>query len=410
MPIYQHFAEDPDSVQWVSLGREWTAVDLHARVQEHGIRLLDHWDANSSVAWMAGLTDQFVRQIAASRRSRPEIPRSEAERLVQLGQQDGRVVLTHGLPGAGKSVVLAQAVTALRERGIPVLAIRADHLEHDGLGDDPIGRFRSLLGERGGCLVVDQLDQAAAADSPLVLTIQRRVQPAVRSGITVLVGCRSVDARQETALHQVLFHLGPPPHEVAVGDYEEQVVADMLKPLGIPIDDLGPDLLALVRNPLALSLLLDLVERSGTWRVGNSTVDLVDQWCRQLARDYGESFLPLLDEIAQRMEADRVASVDRHLLDDRFAPLVDRLLQDGLLIDEGAGRVRLFHQIISDMRTALRWSRVDAAEDLLRLLGPRRDQGLRHARRARMTVQRLANRGNTGAAILRQVVWHPEVV
>jgi len=392
-----------------TLSREWTSIDLHEILRSHEISLTHSWEARSTVVWLERLNGEFLRQAKASLRGRREIPRREAEQLRQLQGLHGEIVLVHGQSGAGKSAVVAQALRLMRNDGVRLLPLRADLVSEPIVGDDPIARFRSQLGERGGWLILDQLDQAATVRAVCLQTIARMVQAATSSGISVIVGCRSVDAHQDTNLHQILYDVGSKPREILVGDYDEQVVVDLLRPLGIPVDDLGRDLLRLVRNPLAMSLFLDVVEAKGTRPVSGSIVDIVEAWCRAFTQTYGTNFVPLLDEIAERMEADRVLAVDRHFIAPAFSGLVDRLVHEGILIKDSSDRVRTFHQVIPDTWLALQWSKSSNLEDLLEHLGPRRSQGLRHARRARLIVQHLANRGATGAAILDGLVWHPDI-
>lgn len=394
-----------------TLGRTWTAADLQEALSDGRFEFRPEWRAASTLAWLDERTVEFLRDIDASRRGRPEIARSEAEQVSQAIDQRGRIVLAHGGPGTGKSSVLAQAVRMMREGGVRVLALRADAALDPavGEGEDAIDRFRSLLGERSGCFVVDQLDQAAATGSPCVQVVTRMVRAAIRCGITVVVGCRSVDAQHETSLHQILHPENHEPTRILVGDFDEDVVAEALRPRGIPLNDLGRDLLRLLRHPLSLHLFLDVVERDGAWRGQTSHFDIFDAWCTAQTNAYGPNFVPLLDAIAERMEEDGVTAVGRHRLESKFTALVQRLIDDAILVKDGDDRVRIFHQVISDTRLAVQWSNVSSPDELLQRFGSRQEQGLRHARRARLIVPLVARRGRTGVTILNGLVWKDDI-
>lgn len=391
-----------------SLGREWTQADLFDELRRRDFDIDPASRIARSANWMEQRADEFLAGIEHARRCLREVPRAEAERLRQLVAKHTPIVLVHGRQGSGKSNVLAQAVRALRDEGVRVLAMRADDIYDPSdpeIGKDPIGTFRRLLGDRNGCVVIDQLDQAAATSTVTVRSILRMVRSALREGITVVVGCRSVDANQETGIHQVLYCAGTQPTEVAIGDFDESVVAAILAERGIPLGDLAAEMIAILRVPLWLKLFLDVFDASGSRPGQPSAILLLIEWCRTLAKIYGESFEPLLDEIARWMEEDRVSAVGRSRLQGKYSELVDRLRADSILIDVGGDKVRPFHQSISDTRLAIQWGNLSSTGEFLARLGPRRAQGLRDARRARLVVPLLAERGQNGSAILDGLAW-----
>jgi hypothetical protein len=104
------------------------------------------------------------------------MPREEATSAIDIltgGPAPNRGVLLTGSAGMGKSEVLRQIVTGLRERGIPVLAFRLDRLDPVSLGGaigtqlglpgSPVGVLAAVAQGRDCVLVIDQLDAVSRA-------------------------------------------------------------------------------------------------------------------------------------------------------------------------------------------------------------------------------------------------------
>jgi hypothetical protein len=398
-----------------SLGRAWTAPALTHAVQEaHGGPTLS-WNGSSSnsAAWLDTRVREFLDRITASRRRRPQYPRQEATAVLETCQSDTHqgVILVHGAAGSGKSEVIAQVVEGLHARGMAVLPLRADAPGDPAVGEDPIQRFCGLLGDGHGYVVVDQLDQVASAAQSLgIKTLERWVRSAVQSGLTVIVGCRSVDALQDTQLHQVLYHMGKSPHMVGIEPLPERTIMDQLAAVGVPLDDLGPELRRLVGNPMVLGLVIDLVQKRGAWRGASSVYAVVDAWCLEIAREFGASAIETLDAITAAMERDGLIAVDVTQLTPAQRLTSNQLIDAGILIREGNGnRIRIFHQTIADARLAWAWGQVRTGQELLEKLGEKSMQGFREARRLRLCIPRFADRDAVGIAIIQAIAFNLQV-
>ncbi len=398
-----------------SLGKSWTAPELTQVIQELPGGPTLNWNnvPLHTAAWLDERLREFLKRIKESRRKRPQYARHEATTVLEACQNDNHkgVILVHGSAGSGKSEVIAQVVEGLHARGMFVLPLRADAPGDSAVGNDPTQRLRGLLGDGQGFVVIDQLDQiASAAQGHGIKILERWVRSAVQSGLTVIVGCRSVDALQETQLHQVLNHVGNSPRLVPIESLPERTIMDQLASVGVPLDDLGPDLRRLVGNPMILGLVIDLVQKRGAWRGASSTYEVVDAWCQEIMKEYGADAVKTLDAVTEAMERDGLIAIDIMQLPPALRAMSQQLIEAGILIREGnGGRIRIFHQTIADARLAYAWSQASTGSELLVKLGEKTTQGFREARRLRLCIPRFAERGDKGIAIIQTIAVHTQV-
>lgn len=386
-----------------SLAKAWTSARLRASLGLN-IQWLSPADRSMESDWLAEQNANFLGKITALQ-GRNVYERQEVDQVVSVFQSDDLpgVVLVHGAAGSGKSHVLAQVSTRLAELGIACLGIRADAWRDHG--DDLIARFRAKIGDGRGCIIIDQLDQVAATPAQSQAGIKRIeawIRAAVFSGLVVVVGCRSVDAIHDTQIHRVLENLSRKTIRIEVGDLPEGIVVEQLARIQTPLSELPIELARLARNPMMLALVVDILRRKGPWLGASSTHELVDRWCEEVASSYGEDSIALIDLIVGRMETDGVIAVDPIALPPNFRSTVKRLVDAGILIREGE-RIRLFHQVIADTRSAVRLGISASASEVISRLGTRERQSFIESRRLRLAVPRLVQRDEVGAKILRDL-------
>ncbi|MFM2090162.1 MAG: hypothetical protein RLZZ127_651 [Planctomycetota bacterium] len=391
-----------------SLDQEWTAPRLLDVI--NATTVIIHQGPRSreaTAAWIAERNAEFRRQAGISPWRMAPIPRPDLVAAVcdaVTADVGSRIILVHAGWGMGKSWLLANVLDALHERGVVALAVRADSADDPvhTAGGSPADRLARLAGDGVGCLIIDQVDQVASTNDQRSRLVQRWVLDAVRRGMRVVLGCRTVDALQDSRLHMVLHAAAREPVMIRIEPLEPAAVQEVLAAAGIPIADLGPDLRRLVGIPLMLGMVADLVARHGGWRAATTPWEVFKAWLGRLHQDQ----IHVLDALVERMERDGTSALDPGYLE---APaVVEGLIQDGILVRTGS-QVRIVHQMIADGLLIRRWSDVPDADALLRHLGPRSRQGLAQARRFRLCLPILAGRGRGGADIIRDILFHPEV-
>jgi hypothetical protein len=391
-----------------SLNREWTAprlldfINATTVIIHQGLR-----SRETTAAWITERNAEFRRQVGISPWRMAPIPRPDLIAAVcdaVTAEGGSRIILVHAGWGMGKSWILANALDALHERGVIALAVRAEAADDPvhTAGGSPPDRLARLAGEGVGCLIIDQVDQVASTNDQRSHVVQRWVLDAVRRGMRVVLGCRTVDALQDSRLHMVLHAAAREPVMIRVETLEPAAVQEVLAAAGIPIADLGPDLRRLVGIPLMLGMVVDLVARHGGWRAASTPWEVFKAWLGRLHQDQ----IHVLDALVERMERDGTSALDPGYLGAPTA--VEGLIQDGILVRTVA-QVRIVHQVIADGLLIRRWADVPDAAALLRHLGPRTRQGLALARRFRLCLPILAGRGRGGADIIREILFHPDI-
>ena len=156
-----------------------TGDELVDQLAERGYGLRRLASPGSAGVAVRAATNQFLDGARARLIQQRLVPREAAKTLLaRLGEAATDCVLT-GRAGSGKTACIVEAVTALRKRGVPVLAFRLD-------------RFLSVstTAELGRCLELEEspvlvLAAAAAAGSPAVLIVEsiRRCKHSVRSDL-----------------------------------------------------------------------------------------------------------------------------------------------------------------------------------------------------------------------------------
>ena len=153
------------------------------------------------------LTETYLAPLRAVRLEPPIDRVQVGETLALLRDADPDGVLLTGSAGSGKSDLLVETITALRQDGWAVLCLRADRLEPTptagGIGDQlglpgsPVGVLAAVGGPRPSLLVIDQLDAVSLASGRVTglwealyaLICQAPATPRMR----VLIACRQFD-------------------------------------------------------------------------------------------------------------------------------------------------------------------------------------------------------------------------
>lgn len=328
------------------------------------------------------LVDRYLAGIEASRPRRlRHVERPEVEQVLAALTAEGprRPVAVVGPAGSGKSTVVADVVTRLRQTGAVVAALRLDLFPDpaptaDALGAQPAAALggspaRVLQRAAAGAsavLVVDQLDALSAASGRAELTLegvrQTLLQAGVVENVRILVACREHDLEHDWRLRQLLA-VGTDPEasageratlRVPVGELDDRQINELLSELGVGLADLQPRLRSLLRNAFNLSLLARLVEDS---EVRTGTIDLAvlrtrldllravdEHFARRLRSGLGiTDFGALVQGLAREMSEKGALSLPAPTLLSTQTPVRNALLAEGVLVADG-GRIRFFHQ------------------------------------------------------------------
>lgn len=197
---------------------------------------------------------------------RPELPQI----IGRIRSRQSSVTLLLGLPGSGKSALLARLteqlatsheVVAIKADDLPNTVTKPEELDAElGLpvGTDAITSIRRLAQDRPVVVLIDQLDALAqlVVESPLRLRVLIRLieQLADQSRIQIVASCRSFERTHDPMLRRIKAD----ELELELPAWTD--VAAMLIDAGIDGSAWNPELQESLRNPQALNLFVSLHE------------------------------------------------------------------------------------------------------------------------------------------------------
>lgn len=317
------------------------------------------WPAERGVQGYSGL-EVWPRKIGGVWVERPEAKQLWKE----VTQPDTRLVVMLGAPGSGKSALLADLATKLRERGAPVVTLKADQVpvavrtEADlcawmGVPGRSLASALERLAEDAATttLLVDQLDALASLvdlnTGRLHLILEVLARACSTPGVRVVASMRELESRYDPSLRRLRSGSGQlsRPSEITVGSLPEQGVRELwAKTTGGALDDVPSHL----RRPHILKLAVKLGQPL------TSATAVTETYWRQQVMNAPASARKALFELEQEMERGEVFWVPvptaESALDHWFGP-------DGLLVTTGESppRVGFSHQVLFEEARAERW-------------------------------------------------------
>ena len=304
----------------------------------------------------------------------PEIPRSDEASAITTALQSlsQARVLVAGAAGAGKSAVLHQAVTQLKDEW-PILAIRLDRIEsfsstHElgvsrlGLPGSPVSSLAAAANGRDCLLVIDQLDAVSRAsgrmpgsfDAVADLVRETRAFPNMR----VLLACRQFDLDNDDRLRGLVTD-DESTTQIAIPPLTDTQVAAAISAMQLNPTDLSAKQLELLRIPLHLVLLAAIADQD-TALTFTTSKELMDAFydrkrhaCRERRSDvhFADTLGVLVDYMSdnQRLTAPEAVLDSGDLLDD-----ADILASEHVVVRESK-QIAFFHEAFFDYVFARRW-------------------------------------------------------
>ncbi|WP_280230629.1 ATP-binding protein [Nocardia cyriacigeorgica] len=381
---------DPEaavSVLWQRL-KETAPAELDSVALWDLLKAAGHGPRGGDPIDLAGrlsrLADTYVRHAKLERpHSLAEIPRTQAAEIVAAVTSTDRpaAIMLTGAPGSGKSNVLAQVVSGLRDRGVVVGVLRLDDAdpastsealgrqESIGFGGSPVAVIARAKAGRVGVLVVDQVDTISKLSGRGVKirgAVADMLENLRASGdLTLIMACRTEDLAFDPDLRRLVGMDGSgdaeQPRQFKLSELTVAEVNSALHRIGLDASSAPPKLLELLRSPLNLGLFIDIFEGSSegdqdALMATRSRMNLLDryhQWkadrCREKLGINGFSETTL--HIAARMHDDGVLSLPLNRLT-LIRDSVDTLIHHGVLVRDQE-RVRFFHETYYEYLVAL---------------------------------------------------------
>ncbi|MBL1085912.1 ATP-binding protein [Streptomyces actinomycinicus] len=358
-----------------SLGTTLDASGIIARLAPYGLRRVSRVDGDAVTDAVARATRQWAASVERAL-LRPTIPRDEADRLVeQVTTGTEQLVLLTGAAGGGKTAVLHQALHALVERAVPVLAFRLDRLDpftstHElgrriGLAMSPVSALGAVADGRPAVLIIDQLDAVSLASGRIPdtfdvvadLVTEAVTHPALR----VVLVCRAFDAQADPRIRQLTA--SDRCARMTVGSLSDACVDTAVTDMGLDPSRVAPPQRALLRSPLHLVLLAQVAgqESALSFRTTRQLFDAFWDTKRKecVRRQPAARFHEAVSAVVAAMSARQQLFVPHSLLDtDDLAATGDVLVSEHVCVLDGR-QLAFFHESFFDYAFARDWLRRD---------------------------------------------------
>ena len=283
------------------------------------------------------------------------VPRAAAKTLLErLGGAATDRVLT-GKAGSGKTACVVEVAESLRERGLPVLAFRLDHVMSASttqdlgrrldLEDSPVLVLAAAAEAAGhpGVLIIDQLDAVSTMSGRNsgafevvegLLHEARGTRP--RAMIHTVVVCRAFDWHHDYRLRQLV----PPDSDaqVEVTEFTVDEVKSILTDAGFDLALFRQRQLALLRLPQNLSLFLEAGFDTSRAPAFGTATELFDRYWTEKRQSVADRVAPTPDQwmgvmetLCNEMTSTQQLSAPRETLDDFIPAYVVQLASEGVL-------------------------------------------------------------------------------
>lgn len=356
-----------------SLGTTLDAPAISARLREYGLRRVSRTDAAGATAAVSAATRRWESSVERAL-FRPAIHRETSDQLVeQVLSEAHQVTVLTGAAGGGKSAVLHQALDAFTKLNTPVLAFRLDRLApftsthelglHIGVPGSPVSALAAAAKGRRCVLILDQLDAISMASGRIPETFDAVAdlmdEAMAYSAMRIVLVCRAFDAQADPRIRRLTA--SDRCAHIAVGSLTDAQVDAALASIGMAAFRVTPSQRALLRSPLHLVLLAEVVDQETalSFRTTRQLFDAFWDTKRKdcVRRQPSVRFHEAISAVVAAMNARQRLSVPDSLLDvDALAASADVLVSEHILVREGR-QLAFFHESFFDYAFARDWHR-----------------------------------------------------
>src|SRR5262249_42103503 len=293
------------------------------------------------------------------------IERTQLQTLLQRIEESGSATIILGPPGSGKSALLATLASVLRERGIPLLAIKADQLGANVESSEDLRYFLDLpISPRDALitqstkekvvLIIDQLDAVSELldrkSQRLNVLLNLIHSLAGRHNVHTIASSREFEFRHDVRLSSI---------EAERLDLESlrwEQVSEVLSAAGIRPEMVGEPLKNLLLLPLNLKVFLDVGAANATFESHHALLE--ELWKqRVVSAESGADRESLLQLLADRMANDETLWVPSALTDGY--PAARQALEQAEILTRGQNGLTIGfrHQTFYDFTIARAFAR-----------------------------------------------------
>ncbi|WP_156664502.1 hypothetical protein [Mycobacterium sp. 852002-51057_SCH5723018] len=351
-----------------NLGVELTKERLISLLPDYGLEFTQESRLANLIRTVQETTSSWLNTTALTLLT-PIIARSEAQELSLAAQTGAQLKFVIGDGGVGKTAVVHQAVSALRESGMPVLCFRLDRLDdfastNDlgrqlGLEGSPVSALGAAAAGRDSVLVIDQLDAVSFASGRMSNrfdTIADVVREAAAfPSMRLLLVCRKFDVDND---HRIRGLSTRADRTVTVGKLSHIQVNEAVDNMHLNSAVLTDSQRSLLAYPVNLTLLSVISEQPNALRFEDAGA-LFDLYWDRKRRDINARRPSIVfDEAVQAVAAEvsrrQRLSVPRAALDRLNQDDYDVLISEHVLVQDQR-EIAFFHESLFDYAFARYW-------------------------------------------------------
>ena len=346
-----------------------TRRGLVERLARRGCRPRRLLAPNHAGEAVGAATDRYLDGVRRRLIRGAAIARGAAATLsARLEGRASESVLT-GRAGAGKTACVAAVVDAMRARGMPVLALRLDHVLSATTTTD-LGRRLDLeespvlvlaeavrAARRPGALIVDQVDAVSLSgrrsDSCAIIEhlLHETRGIRARAAIHAVVVCRTFDWKNDPRLRRLMPARDA---QIEVSELARDELENVLQGAGCDPAAFEERQLEILRLPQHLYLFLEAAADASCAPAFTTTTALFDRYWTGKRRAAAERAAPLPDQwlavvqtLCDELASTRELTAPRERLDAVSPAYLERLAAEGVVTLDGR-RCGFGHQTLFD--------------------------------------------------------------
>jgi len=299
-----------------------------------------------------------------------KIERAETEDIFKWIHQkakdnESNIAVVAGNAGMGKSVILSQLYSKLKDENIPVISLKADRLIFNSIRDleseyDLNISFEKLFdriidSDKRGVLLIDQIDalsQALSSDLKPLKFYDNLIQRFTNHPkVKIVISTRIYDLNYDPIIAN---YKGK--KSFIVRSLKRDVLLDVLKRSGIEtVEQFTEAFLELIAVPLHLDVFLKVYSESLKVKEIKSLQDLYSQLWKQKILDAKSFNINALNpknlsdfifKVASKMYEFQEINLDARLFEDQYFREIKFLKSEGILVD--GKNIEFFHQSFFD--------------------------------------------------------------
>lgn len=394
-----------------------TIQDYLAGIGFHSRRLPHD---NRVVPAIEELKQRFEESISYGLIAGELIKRDETQQLLNALEENS-VVIIHGSAGYGKSGVLYELTRILQKQEWSYLPVRLDRQipknttqqfgEDLGLPESPVMCLESLLGEKSGVLILDQLDALrwtsshSANSLDVCKSIVRETQNLRSMGkpISVILSCRTFDLEHDPEIKTWIEKQQSPNKKslkIAIRGLSEKAIQTVVQKIGGDFNNLTARQKQILASPQHLSMWVKLKQDNNLSEFQSATQLMRDFWIDRYQELETSGITTteadaMLDILVDYMEQNGKISAPTSLISSHQK--THTVLQTSGIIQTDGCQTSFSHQSYLDFYIADRLLKSinQKQGDILTWLGPKEAQTLFRREQLRQVLLLLADENST---------------